>query len=76
MHGCACERYIFWSYDTSTFTAMRSDEKPFTCQCEKENKKGLRVSDFTFYWSFSSDVMAVKGLINPAGLLPWPTIPS
>ena len=26
------------------------------------NSNGLGVSDFAFYWSFSSDIMAVKGL--------------
>ena len=34
--------------------------KSFTCRCE-----GLRVSNFAlFYWSFSSDIRAVKGLIK------------
>ena len=43
---------------------MCFDENPFTCQREKEGKKaqGLHVSHF--YWLFSSDVMAVKGLIS------------
>ena len=40
---------------------MRSDESPFTCQCEKEDKKleGFHISHF--YWSFLSENMAVKG---------------
>ena len=43
---------------------MCSDENPFTCQCEKEGKKaqGFQVSHF--YWLFSSDIMAVTGLIS------------
>ena len=47
---------------TSTFNAMRFDENHFTRQCEKEDKKteGFQISHF--YGSFSSDVMAVKGL--------------
>ena len=39
---------------------MRFDENPFTCLCENE-KKCLRVS-WHYYWSFSSGIMAVKGL--------------
>ena len=30
------KQYIFWSYNTYTFNAMRFDENPLTCQCEKE----------------------------------------
>ena len=34
----------FRSFNTSTFSAMRFDgENPFTCQCQKEDKKGLWV---------------------------------
>ena len=46
MHGDACKQYIFKSYNTSIFSAMHFDENPSTRQCEKEGKKGLRVSDF------------------------------
>ena len=48
--------------NTSTFNAVRFDENPFKCQYEKENKKaeGFHISHF--YWSFSSENMAVKGL--------------
>ena len=44
--------------------SMCSDDNPFTCQCEKEGKQaqGFQVSHF--YWLFSSDIMAVKGLIS------------
>ena len=41
---------------------MRLDEKPFTCQCEKKNKKAEVFQISHYYWSFSSDIMAVKGL--------------
>ena len=42
---------------------MRFDGDPFTCQCEEEDKKtyGFQISHF--YWSFSSDVVAVTVLI-------------
>ena len=39
MQGCACKQHIFQSYKKSTFTAIRLDESPFTCHCEKENRK-------------------------------------
>ena len=55
---------MFGSYNIFTFKAMCFDENPFTCQCEKENKKGIRFQISHFYWSFSSDTMAVKGLIK------------
>ena len=35
----AYKQYIFRSYDTSTFNAMCFDENPFTCQCEKGDRK-------------------------------------
>jgi len=41
---------------------MHFAENPFTCQCVKERKKGLRVSNFVLLWSFSIGIMAVKGL--------------
>ena len=50
----------------STFNAMRFDEDPFTRQCEKTTTEDLKAQGFQishFYWSFSSDVMTVKGLI-------------
>ena len=62
VHGCACKQSIFQSYNTSTFTAVCFDETPFTCQCEKEDKKAEGVQISHFYWSFLSHVMAVKGL--------------
>ena len=62
MQGRACEQYIFWSYNATTFNAMHFDEDPFTCQCEKEDKKAYGLQILHFYWSFSSDLMAVKGL--------------
>ena len=41
---------------------MRSDENLFTCLCEKEDKKAQGFQIWQFYWSFSNDIMAVKGL--------------
>ena len=38
MHGRVCKQRIFRPI-TSTFTAVRNYENPFTCQCEKENTK-------------------------------------
>ena len=63
-HGCACKQYIFWSYNTSAFSAIPFQESPFTCQCEKEDRtafKGFRFCTLTD-WSSSSDVMAMKRL--------------
>ena len=48
----------------STFSAVSFDEDPFTCQCEKDDKKAEGFQILHFYWSFSSDIMAVKGLIQ------------
>ena len=42
MHGPACTQYIFQSYYTSSFNAMRFDGAPFTCQCENENEKAYK----------------------------------
>ena len=39
MHGRAYKQYIFWSYNMSTFNAMRFKENPFTHQCDKEDKR-------------------------------------
>ena len=46
---------------------MLFDDNLFKCQREKKKKKekkaaGLQISHF--YWSFSSDIMAVEGLIK------------
>ena len=51
-------------FSTSTFNAIRFDENPFTCQCEKEDKNALKkwFQNWPFCWSFPSDIMAVKGL--------------
>ena len=37
---------IFSDPIASTVSAIHCDESPSTCQCEKENKKGLKVSNF------------------------------
>ena len=41
---------------------MCFDENPLTCQCEKEDEKAEGFQMSHFYWSFSSDIMAIKGL--------------
>ena len=48
---------------TSTLNAMCIDENPFTCQCEKEDKRAERFQILHYYGSFLKD-MAVKRLIN------------
>ena len=47
---------------TSIFNAMRFDENPFTCQCEKEDKKAYSFQISHFSGAFSNHIMAVKGL--------------
>ena len=47
---------------TSTFNAVCFDENPFTCQCGKEDRNSTGIQMLHFYWSFSSDIMAVTGL--------------
>ena len=64
MHGRACKQCIYRSYNTSTFNAMRLDKTPLTCQCETEDKKAEEFQISLFYWSFSHDIVAVKGLNN------------
>ena len=51
MHRHAYKQYMFWSYSTSTFTAMRFDENPFTSKKKKKKrrkkkKKKKKVSSF------------------------------
>ena len=53
---------IFFAPTTSTINAVRCDESPFTCQCENEDKKASGFQILHFYWSVSSDIMAMKGL--------------
>ena len=69
MDGCTCKQYIFQSYNASTLNALNFDKNPFTCQCETEDKKaeGFQISHF--YWPFSSDIVAVKGLRCSSSLL-------
>ena len=62
MQRRSCKQYIVRSYNTSTFSAVRFDENPFTYQCEKEDKKAKGFQISLFYWSFSNNIMAVKGL--------------
>ena len=42
---------------------MHFNENNFTCQCEEEDKMTQGFQMLHFYGSFSSDIMAVKGLI-------------
>ena len=53
---------IFFGPITSAFNAMRIDENPFRCYCEKDAKTAQRFQISQCYWLFSND-MAVKGLI-------------
>ena len=46
---------------------MRFRQDPFTCQWERENTKAEGVQISHFYGSFSSDILAVKGLTKSAG---------
>ena len=46
----------------STFNAIPFDKSPSTCQRKKEHRKALGFQILHFDWSFSSDIMAVKGL--------------
>ena len=39
VHTHACKQYIFWSFDTSTFNAMRFDENPSRDSAKTEDKK-------------------------------------
>ena len=41
---------------------MRFDASPFTRQCKKEDRKAEGFQILHFYWPFSSDITAVKGL--------------
>ena len=46
---------------TSDFNAMRFNDNPFTCQCEKEKKNAYGFQTSHLYWSFLNDIIAVKG---------------
>ena len=47
---------------TSALNALRFCDYPFTCQYNKENKKAEGFKIPHCHWSFSSDILAVKGL--------------
>ena len=53
---------IFSSPITSVFNGMHFDGEPCTCQCKKEEKGAYGFQSLHSYGSFSSDIMAVKGL--------------
>ena len=56
------------------FQCIRVDESPFTCLCEKEDGKAHGFQIVHFYWPFSSDIMAMKGLnqFRNRETLSWP----
>ena len=62
MHGCTFRQYIFRSCDTSAYNAVRFDENHFTCECKKKNRIAERFQISHCWWSFSSNIMAAKGL--------------
>ena len=62
MHGRACKQCIFRSCNTPTFSTMRFDKTPLTCQSESEDKRAEGFRILLFYWSFSSNILVVKGL--------------
>ena len=41
---------IFSGPITLNFKSMHFDGDPFTCQCEKQKQKSLRVSNFALLW--------------------------
>ena len=55
---------------TSIFNSMHFDGDPFTCQCEKEDKKAYGFQILHCHGSFSSDTMAVKGLMYTCMYIP------
>ena len=59
--GRACKQYIFRSYNIS-FQCYALWWKSFHMPVQKRWQKGLNVSNFRHYWSFLSDIMAVKEL--------------
>ena len=46
------------------FDKTKTNKKTLTCQCETEDKKAEEFQISLFYWSFSHDIVAVKGLNN------------
>ena len=63
MHGHAYKQHILRSYNTSIFNAMRFDENPSRASAKKKAKR-LGFPILNFCWLFSSDIMAVKGLMT------------
>jgi len=64
MQGRTSKQSIFRSRNTPAFSAMRFDENPFTCYCVKEKKRASGFEILHLYLSFSSDIVAVKGLMK------------
>ena len=69
MDGRAYKQYIFRSCNTSAMNSLNFDKNSFTCQCETEDKNADGFQILHFYWSFSSDIVAVKGLSCWSSLL-------
>ena len=63
MDAPANTEYIFRSYNIY-FQCYAFGFKTFHMPVRKMRQKGLQVSDFALLLSFSSDSMAVKGLIS------------
>ena len=62
---------IFLPYNTSSFSAVRFDETPFTCQRENEDRKAQRCQILHFHWSFLSDYQGSEGVkVTGTGVLP------
>ena len=59
MHECTYKQYIFRSYNSSTFNAVRFDESPFTWQSEKDDKKA---KGFKFCACIGRFQVTAKGL--------------
>ena len=75
-----CVEHIFWSCETSTVNAMHFLWKSFytPVRARKQTKKGLEgfVGISHLYWSFSSNIMAMKRLMNKRDrvrLQRWPS---
>ena len=53
---------LFWFYSKSNFNFIRFDKLFSQASEKKRNKKNKEFQISYFYWSFSSDVIAMKGL--------------
>ena len=60
---------VFSTPVTSPFNAMCFNENPFTSQCEIEDRSSYGFQILRFCSSFSTNIMAVMGLIDCDNLL-------